>query len=293
VAAGELTRRIAFSAVAIPAALGIAFLGGWWFAGLIALVAVLGAREVYGFAAAQGIDPLRRMGMLGAAAIPLGTAAWVRAPYAYGWPQSLLYSGALWLITLIALAAWRRGPGGKPLTAVAVTVFGVLYAGGLPSFAISLRQWLGSGVNDEPWAGTALLFFPLALTWVGDTAAYAGGTAFGGAKMAPVLSPNKTWSGAACGVAGTLFAAAAYSRWVLGPVGHGLSLLDVAVAGFFISVAGQVGDLAESVFKREVGVKDSSALIPGHGGVLDRFDALYFVLPVTAALYSVFFGLSP
>lgn len=291
-AAGDLTRRIAFSAVAIPAALGIAFLGGWWFAGLIALVAVLGAREVYDFAAAQGVDPLRRMGMLGAAAIPLGTAVWVRAPYAYGWPQSLLYSGALWFITLVALAAWRRGPGGKPLTAVAVTLFGVLYAGGLPAFAISLRQWLGSGVNDEPWAGTALLFFPLVLTWVGDTAAYAGGTALGGPKMAPVLSPNKTWSGAACGLAATLLAAALYSRFVLERVGHGLPLLDVAVAGFFISAAGQVGDVAESVFKREIGVKDSSTLIPGHGGVLDRFDALYFVLPVTAALYSVFFGFS-
>ncbi|MDO8665095.1 MAG: phosphatidate cytidylyltransferase [Gemmatimonadales bacterium] len=291
-ATGNLTRRLAFSVVAIPAAVGIAYLGGWYFAGLIALVAVLGVRELYDFAAAQGIDPLRRMGMFGAAAIPLGTLVWVRAPYAYGWPQSLLYSGALWLITLMGIAAWRRGPAGRPLVSVAVTVFGAVYAGGLPAFAIALRHWLGYGPGDEPWAGTALLFFPLVLTWVGDTAAYAGGTAFGGPKLAPVLSPNKTWSGAACGLAGTLLAAAGYSTWVLRPVGQGLPLLSVLVAGFFISAAGQVGDLAESSFKREIGVKDSSALIPGHGGVLDRFDALYFVLPVTAALYSIFFGLS-
>ena len=291
-AAGNLTRRVAFSVVAIPATLGIAYLGGWYFAGLIALVAVLGARELYDFAAAQGIDPLRRTGMLGAAAIPLGTAMWVRAPYAYGWPQTILYTGALWLITVVAFAAWRRGPGGRPLLAVAVTVFGALYAGGLPSFAIALRHWLGAGASDEPWAGTALLFFPLALTWIGDTAAYAGGRSFGGPKMAPVLSPNKTWSGAACGLAGTLLAAWGYSSLVLQRSGHGLPLLDVVVAGFFISAAGQVGDLAESVFKREIGVKDSSALIPGHGGVLDRFDSLYFVLPVTAALYAIFYGLS-
>ena len=291
-AAGNLTRRIAFSVVAIPATVVIAYLGGWVFAGLIALVAVLGARELYDFAAAQGIDPLRRTGMLGAAAIPLGTAAWLRAPYAYGWPQSMLHTGALWLIVVVALAAWRRGPGGRPLATAAVTVFGALYAGGLPAFAVALRHWLGFGVNDEPWAGTALLFFPLALTWVGDTAAFAGGRTFGGPKMAPVLSPNKTWSGAACGLAGTLAAAWGYSSLVLQRVGHGLPLLAILVAGVCISAAGQVGDVAESAFKREIGVKDSSALIPGHGGVLDRLDSLYFVLPVTAALYTIFFGLS-
>lgn len=290
--AGNLTRRIAFAAVAIPASVGIAYLGGWYFAGLIALMAVLGAHEIYDFAAAQGIDPLRRLGMLGAAAIPFGSAAWVRAPYAYGWPQSMLYAGALWIITVVAMAAWRRGPTGRPLTAVAVTVFGALYAGGLPSFAIALRHWHGVGPSDEPWAGTALLFFPLVLTWLGDTAAYAGGATFGGPKMSPVLSPNKTWSGALSGLAGTLLAAAGYSAWVLRRVGHELPLPYVVAAGFFISAAGQVGDLAESLFKREIGVKDSSALIPGHGGVLDRFDSLYFVLPVTAALYSLFFGFS-
>lgn len=291
-AAGNLTRRVAFAAVGIPASVGIAYLGGWYFAGLIALVAVLGAREIYDFAAAQGIDPLRRLGMLGAAAIPFGTAAWVRAPYGYGWPQSMVYTGALWILAVVAMAAWRRGPGGRPLTAVAVTVFGTLYAGGLPSFAIALRHWHGVGQSDEPWSGTALLFFPLVLTWVGDTAAYAGGRAIGGPKMAPRLSPNKTWSGALCGLAFALLAAVGYSGLVLQRVGHELPPLYALAAGFCVSGAGQMGDLAESLFKREIGVKDSSALIPGHGGVLDRFDSLYFVLPVTAALYSLFFGFS-
>ena len=141
----------------------------------------------------------------------------------------------------------------------------------------------------QSWAGAWLVFFPLVVTWVCDTAAMFGGRTFGGPKLAPTVSPGKTRSGAVAGVIGALVVAPLFAAWVFPRVGVDLRLWQaVAVAGV-LSVVGQVGDLAESLFKREVGVKDSSHLIPGHGGVLDRLDSLYFVLPVTAAMYR-FFG---
>ena len=285
-AAGNLTRRILFSAVAIPAALALAYVGGWAFAALIAAVALLGVHEVFAFGALQGLWPLRAAGYAAALLIPAATAAWVGAPDRWSWPW-LLYGAALWLLVVMVWAAWR-GPEARPLGSVALTVFAVAYAAALPAFAIALRHRLGTGPRDEPLAGTVLLFFPLVLTWIGDTAAFAGGKAIGGPKLAPRLSPNKTWAGSVAGMAGTLLAAAAFAWWVFPRADLPVAMSWTLVMGAIISVAGQVGDLAESVFKREVGVKDSSALIPGHGGVLDRFDALYFVLPVTVVLYDVF-----
>jgi phosphatidate cytidylyltransferase len=281
---GNFARRVAFSAVAIPSAAALIYLGGWPLAGLLAVAGVLGVREIYDFAARLGVDPLRRTGMTAALAAPLGTY-WAKGSEVH-FAEPALYLLALWLIGVVALAAWRRGPTGRPLAAAAVTVFGVAYAGVLPAFAIVLRH--PPGVGPASWPGTALLFFPLALTWIGDTAAYAGGTAIGGPKLAPTLSPKKTWAGAVCGFGCTLLVAAGYAAWILGPAGYAVRLLPALAMGAVISVVGQVGDVSESVFKREVGLKDSSALIPGHGGVLDRFDSLYFVLPVTAGLFRAF-----
>ena len=281
---GELPRRLAFSAVAIPAAAALVYLGGWPLAALLAVASALGTREVYDLAARQGVDALRRTGMAAAGLFPLATY-WAKGSEAR-FAEPALYLGALWLVTVVALAAWRRGPGGKPMAAVAVTVFGALYAGALPAFALVLRH--PSGIGPSSWTGMALLFFPLTLTWAGDTAAYAAGSAIGGPKLASRLSPRKTWAGAIAGFACSVLVGLAYARWILAPVGHPVAIGATLVLGAAISCAGQVGDLSESLFKREIGVKDSSSLIPGHGGVLDRFDSLYFVLPVTAGLYRLF-----
>lgn len=282
--AGDLLRRVSFSAVAIPVAAVLVYLGGWPLAALLAVAGVLGVREVYDFGTRLGVDALRRTGMVAALVVPLATY-WAKGSEVH-LAEPALYAGAVWLAAVVALAAWRRGPAGRPLSAVAITVFGALYAGGLPAFALVLRH--PSGVGPSSWVGAALLCFPLAITWVGDTAAYAGGTAIGGPKLAPTLSPRKTWAGATAGLVSALLVAAAYAHWVLGPLGRPVVLPAALAMGAAISVAGQVGDVSESVFKREVGVKDSSALIPGHGGVLDRLDSLYFVLPVTAGLYRLF-----
>ncbi|HTT67685.1 MAG TPA: phosphatidate cytidylyltransferase [Gemmatimonadales bacterium] len=281
--AAQLTRRVAFSAVAIPVAAAAAYVGGWVLAGLLAVIGVLATRELYDLAAAGGVDPLRRSGLAAAAAIPLATF-WAKGSEIH-FAEPAIYLGALWMLAVIAAAAWRRGPARHPLAAVAVTVFGVLYAPGLLCFAIVLRH--PSGVGLESSTGTALLFFPLALTWIGDTAAMAGGKVIGGPKLAPTLSPSKTWAGAVAGLVATLLSAWLYGTWILEPLGRSLPLAAALAAGAAISVTGQAGDLAESLLKREVGVKDSSALIPGHGGMLDRIDSLLFVLPVTAGIFRI------
>ena len=281
----DLARRVAFAVLAIPAVLGIAWVGGWAFAGLLAVAGALGAREIYAFARAQGIEPLWRFGTVSAALVP---PAVLLTLFAGGEAVVLIREGyllLLWLLALLVVALARRAPGRRPLAAVAVTMFGVLYASWLPSFALFLRHPLRGPVADDRTVGMALLVYPLVLTWVGDSLAMAGGKTFGGPKLAPVVSPNKTWTGGVSGLFSSVALSLIYAAVVFRRAGVAVSLGEALGFGVVISVAGQVGDAAESLFKREAGLKDSSTLIPGHGGVLDRLDSLYFVLPVTVLLY--------
>ncbi len=121
--------------------------------------------------------------------------------------------------------------------------------------------------------GPQLLLFTLVLVWVGDSAAYFVGRAFGRWKMSPQLSPNKTWEGAGANLLGSLLVGAVFGYWTKIPPAHVLAM------SVFASVAGQVGDIFESSLKRSAGVKDSGTMLPGHGGMLDRIDALIFAAP--------------
>ncbi len=274
----DLTKRVLFAVVAIPAAVGIVWMGSWPLAGTLSLLAVLGTGEVYGLARRKGIAPLTVAGLSAAGVLPLA-AEWVRG--ARPGASVVLAVATLWLLALPVLAM-RRGPSERPLAAVAVTLFGVLYAAALPTFVLWLRH--ARGGPDDPLARTALVLLPLVLTWVCDTAAMAGGSAIGGRPLAPVLSPRKTWAGAITGGVAAVGAALALGLGVLRPLGWTLSPMQLVVIGVAVGIVGQVGDVAESLFKREAGVKDSSALIPGHGGVLDRLDSLYYVIPVSTML---------
>lgn len=273
----NLVQRIVVAAIAIPVVVGIIWLGGWTLAAALAVLGVLGAREIYDFGRRQGIQPLERTGWLAAGAIPL-LAYWAKAP--------VLFLGALWLMLALTIAMARRGPGGRPLTSVAITVFGALYASGLLSFLIAIRH--GSVSVLPPAAYVLLTIFPLVITWVCDTAAMAVGTFVGGPKLAPVLSPHKTYAGAIGGTMGGIITALALGKLVLNRQGWHLSDGQLLLFGLVVSIVGQVGDVAESLLKREVALKDSSTLIPGHGGVLDRLDSLYFVIPSAAGLYRLF-----
>ena len=281
--ASNLTKRIAFAAIAIPVALGIVYWGGWPLVLVVAVAAVLGTRELLAFGTRLGVVPLDRTAVLSAAALPvLVYLALTRTPQLVsgGW----ILAG-LWLVFLLSVALARRAPDEHPLAATAVTAFAVLYPAGLASFLLSLRHLTHP---ERSWAGAWLVFFPLVITWVCDTAAMFAGKAIGGPRLWPAISPGKTWSGSIAGVIGAVATVPLLNLIVLERVGVALPLWQGLLFGLVLGVVGQVGDLAESLYKREAGVKDSSALIPGHGGVLDRFDSLYFVLPVSAALYRLF-----
>lgn len=281
--ASNLAKRVAFAVVAIPVALGVVWLGGWPLVAVVAAAAVLGARELIGFARRQAIAPLERTALVSAAAVPvLAYLAITTLPGLAGWSWMLF---GLWLVLLLTMALARRSPTEHPLTATAVTALAVLYPAGLASFLVAIRHLRFGG---QSWAGTWLVFFPLVITWVCDTAAMFAGKAIGGPKLWPAISPGKTWSGSIAGVLGAIATVPLMNLLVLERLGLALPIGQGLLFGAVLGVVGQVGDLAESLYKREVGVKDSSSLIPGHGGVLDRFDSLYFVLPVSAVLYRLF-----
>jgi phosphatidate cytidylyltransferase len=282
--ASNLTLRIAFAAIAIPLAVAVVWFGGWLFAVVLAALGVLGTREIYDLARRQGLDALDRTGGLAAAAIPL-LAYWAKGSETH-WAEPALYLGALWLMVMLVVAMVRRGPTGRPLATVSVTLFGCLYASALLAFLIPIRH--GTNAANQPFAYLCLTLFPLVITWIGDTAAMAVGIKVGGPKLAPVLSPNKTRSGAVGGFLGAIVTAVVLGMLILNRVGWNFAVWQLVVVGGVVGVVSQVGDIAESLFKREAGVKDSSNLIPGHGGVLDRLDSLYFVAPAAAGLFRLF-----
>ena len=282
----NLARRVGFAIAAIPIALFLVWYGGIPLALFLAVAAALGTRELFGLAERRAVRPAYAIGLASAAAIAPITYATiaaneVRNAVLASWP----YAAAVWLMLLLTWALAARSPTAHPLSAVAVTVFAVAYTGGLPAFLLAIRH---GGYPERSWAGAWLVFFPLVVTWVGDTAAMFGGRAFGGPKLAPNVSPGKTRSGGVFGILGALAVAPLFGGVIFPRVGVVIPLWHLIVIAAVLGVVGQVGDLVESLFKREAGVKDSSNLIPGHGGVLDRLDSLYFVVPSAAVLYRLF-----
>jgi phosphatidate cytidylyltransferase len=281
----ELTLRIAFSVVAVPLTLAIVFAGGPALAGLLAVASAIAAWELFRMARLAGHAPLNDIGCALAGLVPLA----VHAVY-LGLIQPRFSYLAVVLVLLLSASIWLRGVGGAPLGAVATTVLGVLYTGGLLSFGYALRyhDYAVGGVQIGPIplaAGAALLGLPLVLTWTTDIGAYVVGRTVGGRKLIPAVSPGKTVSGAVGGVAASVLMTWVYVTYALKPAAQlALTPIGMLVFGVTISVAAQVGDLVESLLKREAGVKDSSKLLPGHGGVLDRLDSLFFVLPVAHLL---------
>jgi phosphatidate cytidylyltransferase len=282
----NLVRRVGFAVIAIPLALALVWYGGLPLALLLAITGVLGTRELFDLAARQGIRPIRPLGLASAAAFsPIVYAALI-APDFRSWIHTAWpYLAALWLIALLTWVLAARAPADRPLAAASVTLMAVAYTGALPAFVIAIRH---AQYSVRSWTGAWLVFYPLVVTWVCDTAAMFGGRAFQGPKLAPTVSPGKTRSGSSAGLVAGLLVAPLFAALIFPRVGLEVPLWQLLVIAGVLSVVGQMGDLAESLFKREAGVKDSGDLIPGHGGVLDRLDSLYFVIPTAAGLYRLF-----
>lgn len=274
----ELTTRVLAALVAAPLALVMVYLGGLPLATFLAAVSVGCAWELFRIARAGGLDPLDPLGIPLAGAIPLAAYSATIGLY-----RPTLGLAAMALLVILSAVIWVRGTHGHPLGAAAVTVIGVLYTGGLLSFGYALREYPYAIGNR---AGTVLVAFPLVLTWASDIGAYFVGRAIGGRKLIPAVSPGKTVSGALGGLVTTIVVSWLYVRFALVPLASLTMTVPAALLfGAIISVSAQIGDLVESLLKREANVKDSSRLIPGHGGLLDRLDSLLFVLPVAYLLF--------
>lgn len=268
----ELTRRILFALVGAPLTVAIVYFGGWILAAALGAVAGIGAWELYRMARSGGSNPMAPTGIVLAAAIPL----LVHAHYLGVFSVTATVAAVI-LVVVIGSVLLQRGVEDKPLVSLSVTVFGCLYAA-LVSFVYPLRY---HDYAVGAVAGTAVAMFPMGVTWGTDIGAYAFGRMFGKRKLMPSVSPGKTIAGAIGGVAAAIASCWFYVAVILRPFGHlALSPLGILTFALAVAVAGQAGDLAESLFKRDAGVKDSSSLLPGHGGILDRFDSLLFVLPV-------------
>lgn len=268
----ELARRVLFSIVAIPAALGIIYAGDAALAALLAIIAALGAWEFFRIARLAGAAPMDTIGTALAGLLPV----LVHGQYRGALTISPAAAAAV-VLALLALAIWTRGVTGGPIGAVSTTLLGILYTGGMLAFGYALRY---HPYTATARSGAVLVAFPLVLTWMSDIGAYAVGRAIGRRKLIPSISPGKTVEGAVGALVVCAITSWFYVRFALRPAAQLTMSIAAAVAfGIIISIAAQIGDLVESLFKREARVKDSSHLIPGHGGILDRFDSLLFVLP--------------
>jgi phosphatidate cytidylyltransferase len=276
----EFGRRAIVALIAAPLAIGIIWIGGAPLATLLGAMSGIAAWEFYRLAREGGAAPLSAIGIVLSACIPIAVHGQI-----LGVLTIPLYVWVSCVVAILGAAIWLRGVDGKPLAAVSTTVYGVLYTGATLSFGYALR-YHNYAVGDT--AGALAVLFPVVLTWASDSGAYFSGNLIRGRKLMPSVSPRKTVAGAVGGVLVTVAATYAFTYGLLVPKAQlAFTPTGIVIFGVAISVIAQIGDLAESLLKREAGVKDSGTLFPGHGGVLDRLDSLFFVLPAAYALYDL------
>jgi phosphatidate cytidylyltransferase len=263
-------QRVLVGIVGIPIMVGGALAGGLWFFILVQIIAVGVLYEFYRLAGKKDTLPHYIIGMAGLTGLLIffgfdtlsdsfGRGIGVNDRYEF-----LLTAGMLILLLSILYELYRYR--GSPYLNIGVTLFGALYVGiGMGAF-LGIRDVFGGGV---------VIVVMLAAIWMCDTAAYLGGKAVGKHTLYAAVSPNKTVEGALFGFVFAVMTSIA-CKYLFAPT---LSLADAAVIGTIVGVVGQAGDLAESMLKRDAGVKDSSSFFPGHGGFLDRFDSIMFVSP--------------
>ena len=263
----DLALRVGSALVLAPLAIGVAYLGGWVFAlfwGIAALIVM------WEWTTLVSSNDRRSVLMTGVVAVALAVALAASSVGAVEYFHDLRFAAAAIVLAMGMLACAAIATRERAAWVAA----GVPYAGAMGLAPIVLRS--------EPEHGFVAMVFLFAVVWATDIAAYFVGRAVGGPKLAPQLSPNKTWSGSIGGLAGAVLAAVLVVK--LSGVGSILAATLVAIA---LSIAAQIGDLAESALKRRFGVKDAGTLIPGHGGLMDRLDGF-----VAAAVLACLIGLA-
>jgi phosphatidate cytidylyltransferase len=267
-------KRVLTAGVMIPLVLVVVFLGPGWhgpvvFSVVVAAVAMLAGWEFMGMAERGGAKPPRTVIIVALAAL---------FAVNYKWPNHTAAFFGVLCLALLVYCTFSR-PMEQVLTDATATVFCLFYVGFTLTSLPNLREQFANG--------DSLVAFLLCAVWAGDVAALYIGKAWGRHKLAPTLSPNKTWEGAVGSMAGSLAAAGILLGLAELLQAHDIALLAYPEEWWYwlalaavVNVAAQVGDLAESGLKRSAGVKDSGSLLPGHGGVLDRIDALLIAAPV-------------
>jgi phosphatidate cytidylyltransferase len=302
----NLKLRILTAAVAIPLIVLLCLAGTIYFFLFIALISAIALSEFYSIARAKGANPIASMGIfcgflinlsfyhgrLQTALASLGASAGISFPFP-SQAQLFLIILLVSVATLSLIELFRNN--GSPVLNLSVTLFGLLYISLFFGTLIGIREvfmpldfpmlrfFTSESSFTDPetvgrvyrWGGYTVISI-LATIWICDSAAFHVGSAVGRHKLFPRVSPNKSWEGAVAGFVAAVAAAVAAKFLVLDYLSTGSAIVIGALVGLF----GQLGDLVESLLKRDAGIKDSSGLIPGHGGVFDRFDSLLLVAPL-------------
>jgi phosphatidate cytidylyltransferase len=279
----ELVLRLATAAVLVPSVLWLIAQGPGFVLAAVVVIVLLGTREFYQLIEAKGAHPEATFGMAASAALPV--VAYVGNEY-----------HATILMTFVLLAVMVRAVGkaqiSEALASISGTFFGIFYVGWLLAHAVTLRDFHriiaskwgpDAAAAFDPNSGAFLLIFTLTAVVLCDAGAYFAGRKWGRRKLAPKISPGKTVEGALGGVAaGTVAALVCKGVFdVFWPeLSRGLSWAIAAPLGLILSVAGMIGDLVESLLKRDAHQKDAGTLLPGMGGVLDRIDSALLAIPV-------------
>ena len=271
-----MLKRILTAVVGIPLAIVLVFSPrGLPFAIAMAIISMLGAHEFYAGVRKIGARPIEWTGIIAVALFIVSARTYQASTIGSIFPAVLtLLIGLSFFVEMVRKER-------APLPNVGYTIFGAIYVGWLISHLVVLRS-VGGFVTvrgDIREAGAWLVMLTFICTWACDTGAYFIGRFWGKKKLAPQLSPNKTVEGAIGGLIGSVVACVIVGYFISLPIQHSLAL------GTMFGVLSQLGDLSESAIKRELGIKDFGNVVPGHGGILDRFDSLLFTGP--AAYYYI------
>ena len=270
----SVAKRLIASAIYIPCLIIIAKRGGFYYLALIDIMILVGLWEFYKMMEAKGLRPYKAIGIISGIVL-----SWYIF-FQQGVYANFFLSIIFFLIMTLELVRKEKG---LAVYHISVTIFGVFYVAWLGSHLILLRE-LPHLKGLDYSLGFSFVIVVFALTWCYDSGAFFIGSKFGKHKIFPAISPGKTLEGAIGGVAFSIIGSL-IARWLVAPY---LSIIQAVGLALISSVVGQLGDVVESMIKRDVKIKDASETIPGHGGALDRFDSLLFTAPLIYYFFKYF-----